>query len=104
MVGAVERRDERGDDGVGRRSRGARAARRVGPGREQPRRRRRSASRSASPGRARRARAQVGDRVGVVGREHADAVGGADQQRRDGVLVGLEQRAARRPSPTSRFL
>ena len=38
--------------------------------------------------------AQVGDRVGVVGGEHADAVGGADQRRRDGVLVGLEHRAA----------
>ncbi len=34
--------------------------------------------------------AQVGDRVRVVGGEHADPVGGPDQRRRDGVLVGLE--------------
>ena len=39
--------------------------------------------------------AQVGDRVGVIGREHADAVGRGDQGRRDGVLIGLEQRPAR---------
>ena len=37
---------------------------------------------------------QVGNRRGVVGRQHAHAIGGADQRRRDGVLVGLEQPAA----------
>ncbi len=43
---------------------------------------------------------QVGDRVGVVGAEDADAVRGADERRRDGVLVGLEEQrrgARRRP-------
>ncbi len=38
--------------------------------------------------------AQVGDRVGVVGGEHADAIGRADQGGRDAVLVGLEHRSA----------
>ena len=43
---------------------------------------------------------EVGDRLGVIGAEDADAVGGPDQRGRDGVLVGLEQEpAARRRRP-----
>ena len=104
VVGAVEGGDERGDDARRPGSRAARGVRSVRRrGRTAPRRRR-SASRSASPGRVARRRAQVGDRVGVVGREHADPVGGADQRRRDRVLVGLEQRPARARCRRSRFL
>ena len=49
------------------------------------------------------ARRRYGTESRVVGREHADAVGGADQRRRHRALVHLEQRAPA-PLPTSRFL
>ena len=67
----------------------ARAARPRRPPGAKARCRRRSASRSACSGRRSRVRRRYGTESGVVGRQHADPVGGADQQ--------PARRCARRP-------
>ena len=95
VVGAVERRDERGDDGVVGDPERARA-RPVssGPGRERVGV---DAVRHLDHplGGPLERPLEVGDRAGVVLAEHEDPVGGADQRRGDRALVGLEQDPAR---------